>query len=127
MRRAVTSVVVNTRSSELSGVRHTISSRQSPNRSAVKVGVALLWLFDMHSAHDNNSAPAPLVTRVASSRSRSSSAPHHSKKLIKLGLFALSASPCAAERKSGSAADQNSAPGLLATMSAATPRPLSEP
>ena len=63
-------MVVYRRKPELSASRQTISSRQSPSRSAVNVGVALLPLFDAHWAQLSSVPPPYLVIEVPSSSSR---------------------------------------------------------
>src|SRR5690606_34807706 len=79
----------------------------------------------MHSSHWSRRVPLALLMVVPSSVSRSSSPSHHITKLIWLGLPEPTTTLVVALRNAGSADDQNSAPGLLASTSAATPRPLS--
>src|SRR5690242_21760440 len=103
------------------------SSRQSPKRSAVKVGVDLVPLLELHSAHDCNVPVAPyLVIDVPSSSSRDSSASHQMTKLIDEGAEPRFL-PVAVSRSGVPRAAHISAPGLSGEMSAATARPVSWP
>src|SRR6187399_191151 len=119
MRRLVTSVVVYRRNAELFVSRQITSSRQSPSRSAVNVGVDFVPLFDEHWEQLTKVPPPYFVTAVPSSSSRDSSASHHTWKLMPFG-GSPTFMPVVAEYKSLFApAAHISAPGLLARMSSA--------
>src|SRR5689334_14783599 len=117
MRRVVTSVVVYRRSAVLLDSRSTSSSRQSPRRSAVSVGVDLVPLLEAQPDAESSAPEAPsLVIEVPSSSSRVSSASHQMRKFWEPGLaptFALLVAECRL-----STLDAHiSAPGLLASTS----------
>src|ERR1700690_3182488 len=82
MRRLVTSVVVYTRKAVPAVSRHTTSSRQSPSRSAVMVGVFLVPLFPEHWAQVSKVPPPALLIELAFSSSRHSSASQYMTKLL---------------------------------------------
>src|SRR5262245_35537494 len=80
------------RSASLVDSRQITSSRQSPRMSALRLGVALVPLFDETPAGDSSEVVLPgsqfhLETVVPSSSSRSRSPSHHTPKLID-GLLA---------------------------------------
>src|SRR5262245_55735551 len=103
-----------------------ISSRQSPSRSAVSVGVDLVPLFDAQPLADSRVLPPNLLIEVPSSSSRVSSASHQMRKFCELGLVPTLAL-LDAENRPVTLDDHISAPGLLAEMSSATQRPVSAP
>src|SRR3990172_3467319 len=78
------------RSSRSSLVRQTTSSRQSPNKSALTAGVALVPLFAVQSAASSKgvsllSDQFHLAMRFRSSNSRNRSPSHQTPKLQELG------------------------------------------
>src|SRR6187549_170915 len=114
------------RSAVLSVSRHTTSSRQSPYRSAVSVGVDFVPLFEDTPFAVSKRVVAPLANlsmRLLSSSSRDSSASHQTRKLVEPGavpkrtLVGAANSPPVLEA-------HISAPGLLGSMSSATQRPV---
>src|SRR5690606_19811934 len=106
--------------------RQTISSRQSPNRSAERVGVDLVPLFEAHWPQVSREPPPYFVIVVPSSSSRDSSPSHQITKLICDGLLPRVWAVVAL--RNGTPPDAHiSAPGLSGSMSAATPRPVSVP
>src|SRR5690349_11184158 len=111
----------------LSEVGQTTSSRQSPSRSPLSDGVALVPLLEWTPAAVSSrvSDDVPYLSmRVWSSSSRWASPSHHITKLAELVLRLATTAPDGL-RTPSTADDQLSAPGLPAQMSADTPRPLS--
>src|SRR5690606_34923698 len=103
-----------------------ISSLQSPRRSAVRVGVDLVPLLELHSPQLSREPPCPyLVMLVPSSSSRDSSPSHQITKLMGRPGLAFSTLAVVALVSPTPDDAQNSAPGLEGSMSAATPRPTS--
>src|SRR3954470_21217223 len=113
------------RSAELFDSRQTTSSRQSPNRSAVSAGVLLVPLLEAHWLQFRSEEPPYFEMVVPSSSSRVSSASHQIKKLIELGGLPTFMPVVAEYRSLLAPAAHISAPGLLAKMSSASPRPVS--
>src|SRR3954454_489890 len=103
------------RSALLSAVRHTTSSRQSPNRSALRAGFDLVPLLAAtpDPVSRRVSPPVPYLSMwVASSSSRLVSPSHQTVKLVEPGWRPMVA-PLASNRPLMPAPeDQNSAPGL---------------
>src|SRR6478609_3922310 len=117
------------RSALLSVSRQTTSSRQSPYKSAVSAGVDFVPLFDVTPDAVKSRLVLPaayLSIWLLSSSSRVSSSSHQTKKFVepgalpKLALLAAENSPLVLE-------DHISAPGLAASTSSATQRPVSAP
>src|SRR6187549_1455733 len=102
------------RKAELFASRQITSSRQSPIRSATRLGTDLLPLLEAHTVQVSR-LPAPsLLMVVPFSSSRVSSASHQIRKLTELGCGPPSKRPVVALVSPTPAPAQNSAPGLLA-------------
>src|SRR6185312_2996623 len=117
------------RSPDESDSRHTTSSRQSPSRSAVSVGTDLVPLFDATPLADSSRLVVPLAYLsmcVLSSSSRVSSPSQYTTKLVDPGMVPRLAL-VVAENIPLVLDDHISAPGLLASTSSATQRPVSSP
>src|SRR6185436_11884168 len=118
------------RSALLSASRHTTSSRQSPYRSAVSMGVDLVPLLALTPLAVSKRVvvpPAYLSIWLASSSSRVSSPSQYTRKFCEPGAAARSALLVAENKRPPVLDAHTSAPGLAASTSSATQRPVSAP
>src|SRR6185295_4458108 len=114
----------------LSVSRHTTSSRQSPYRSAVSVGVDFVPLFELTPLAVSSRVvvpPAYLSMWLASSSSRVSSASQYTRKFCEPGAAERLALLVAENSRPPVLEAHISAPGLAASTSSATQRPVSAP